>query len=408
MKRSRFTNYSNFILLIAFFCFAYSGCGKESSNVTQTNINSNGDFTNKRAEFENKAETLTSENKVIEKIDEPIFGITTDTLPEPEDGEEFKKLTDTIDAIGLRGGRKPMIRVNIDYDDKDKLKHYVDSIEKLKSHASIMVNLSDSHDMYNYSTVDEFRLLVRTYLENLGQDVAVWEIGNEVNGEWVGWKTDGDGNVIIDGKKIPFDKMDEKLLQHKREFVRDQIDGAYQEIAAYEKAKKKDLKIALTLYYNDDGTGHKCWEKSEYEMFNWTTNYVNADLKRDLDYVFISFYEDKKDCPILSKKPKTDTLTWIRIFKHLGTVFTSDDAGKGKLGFGEFAPQCHDCGDRSCCQADKKEFITRYYSTYHKGIVAANIPKYVGGFFYWYFYQDMVESENKDAFKEMQKIAKSY
>jgi hypothetical protein len=328
---------------------------------------------------------------------ERLFGITTDTLPTKD--KEFKKLTDRIDAVKLSGGRRPVVRVNIDPDDRDDLDHYRRSVAELKRHAGVMVNLADSHDMYHYPTAEAYKQMVGIYLNALAPDVDIWEIGNEVNGEWAGWQTDDDGNVLLGGRKIPIAQMDDTLLRDKRKLVGEQVAAALDAVHDYEKAKQMDLKVALTLYYNDDQSGSAsghCWEKPEYEMFDWAGKHLDP-VKDDLDYVFISFYEGKRDCPILKNNLEEDGRTWARVFGKLAKIFSPDNPQKGNLGFGEFAPQCDECKDnRKCgtCKAAQLDFVPRYYATYDKAVRDAGIPKYVGGFFYWYFYQDAVRSKD--------------
>jgi len=379
--------YVGFTLCLVVFFNHVCKAPQNSSNISQITNANNSNITATTAMVGNRLRE--------EKTYDPVFGITTDTLPYTD--TEFKDLTDGIDAVKLSSGRKPLVRINIDADDRTDLEHYEKSVQKLKQHAGVMVNLIDSHDMYSYSSVEAYRQMVKVYLDKLGKIVDVWEIGNEVNGEWVGWKTDNSGNVIMnDGRKIPIRDMDEKLMGPKRTLVGQQIAGAYQEVLDYEKRTGTDLKTALTLYYNDDQAGNTCWEKPEYEMFAWVGKYISEPIKRDLDYVFLSFYEDKNDCPILKNNPALDAQTWVKIFNQVSGVFSSDNPEKGKLGFGEFGPQCYDCKDsRTCggCKKAKLDFIPRYYITYHQAIIKAKVPKYIGGFFYWYFYQDMVKNK---------------
>lgn len=394
--------FAGFILCLATLFSQGCEAPQNPSNINKTTNTNNSNLT---------ATTAMIGNRLDEKMmDTPIFGITTDTLPYKN--KEFKDLTDRIDAVKLSSGRRPLVRINIDADDRADLVHYENSVQKLKDHAGVMVNLIDSHDMYSFSSVETYRQMVQTYLNKLGKIVDVWEIGNEVNGEWVGWKTDKSGNVIMDdGRKIPIRDMDDKLMGPKRTLVSQQIAGAYQEVLDYEKRTGTDLKTALTLYYNDDQEKNKCWEKPEYEMFAWAGAYIDGPIKKDLDYVFLSFYEDKNDCPILKNNPALDAQTWVKIFNQVSGVFGSANPEKGKLGFGEFGPQCYDCEDsRTCgsCKKAKLDFIPRYYITYHQALIKAKVPKYIGGFFYWYFYQDMVQNKDKEVWTKLESVTKSY
>lgn len=265
--------------------------------------------------------------------------------------------------------RWPITRIV--FQPEQKPAYYLDAIKAIRQESSVMGLIADSSAMHRYKTVKEYESRVSEYLTQLGDYVNVWEIGNEVNGEWVGWKDD------------EWQAQSTDRMAKKRQLVSDQIR------AAFNIAKARGVKTALTLYYNDDGVeGHQCWpDKSygpEYAMFTWVNKYIaDTNMKEKLDYVFVSFYED--DCPDLKKDPQT----WVNLFKRLSVIFPN-----AKVGFGEFGPQCPMCRARDCrrCIADQKEFIPRYYKTYNSLIKPA-APKYVGGFFYWYFWQDMVPKE---------------
>jgi hypothetical protein len=84
-------------------------------------------------------------------------------------------------------------------------------------------------------------------------------------------------------------------------------------------------------------------------------------LKANVDYVFVSYYED--DCN--NYQPN-----WQRVFDSLHVLFPYS-----KLGIGE-------CG--TTYSNRKAEYITRYYTMH------ITTPKYVGGYFWWYYRQDCV------------------
>jgi len=162
----------------------------------------------------------------------------------------------------------------------------------------------------------------KEYLDVLSPSVDVWEIGNEVNGEWLGSTPD----VVA---KIS---------------------------AAYELVKQRKKPTALTLYYNEG-----CWLRADHEMFAWADRNVPAAMKDGLDYVLVSYHED--DCH--GSKPD-----WAAVFHHLAAMFPTSE-----LGFGE-------CGT---VRADAKEnSLADYYRT------RPAEDRFVGGYFWWYFSQDMV------------------
>jgi hypothetical protein len=124
----------------------------------------------------------------------------------------------------------------------------------------------------------------------------------------------------------------------------------------YDAVKRRGLPAALTLYFNQD-----CWSLPSHEMFTWAGANVPATMKQGLDYVLISYYED--DCNGLQPD-------WPTVFDRLGTMFPN-----AKIGFGETG---------TTDPARKQEFVERYYR------MRINHPRYVGGYFWWYFNEDMV------------------
>ena len=186
-----------------------------------------------------------------------------------------------------------------------------------------MGEILDSFYVKDIST-EHYTARTEEYLNALGSPVDIWEIGNEMNGEWL-----GDTPSVVA-------KMN----------------------AAYEVIKGKNKTAALTLYYNEG-----CWEKKSNEMFTWARKNVSADMKQGLDYVFISYYED--DCNDLQPD-------WPQVFKELADLFP-----KSKIGFGEVGTKY---------AKRKKAYINRYYN------LKINHPNFVGGYFWWYFSQDMVPS----------------
>lgn len=125
---------------------------------------------------------------------------------------------------------------------------------------------------------------------------------------------------------------------------------------AYDEAAARGFRTALTLYYNQD-----CWSKPSHEMFRWTIANVPDRMKQKVDYVFISYYED--DCNGLQPD-------WGPIYARLGQIFSNS-----LIGFGEVGTK----------YADRKAaYVNRYYQ------MTVNHPRYVGGYFWWYFAEDMV------------------
>jgi hypothetical protein len=90
------------------------------------------------------------------------------------------------------------------------------------------------------------------YAAALGDSVSVWDVGNEVNGDWVGAQ--------------PVPKIEAML----------------------DAARSYGKKAALTFYYESSVTpGH--------DMLSWIDALIPAGhrLRSGLDYVLVSYYEDR-------------------------------------------------------------------------------------------------------------------
>jgi hypothetical protein len=96
-------------------------------------------------------------------------------------------------------------------------------------------------------------------------------------------------------------------------------------------------------------------------MFTWAQANVPDRMKQGLDYVWISYYED--DCNGLEPD-------WQAVFTRLAAAYPG-----AKLGFGE-------CG--TTMTARKADYVKRYYG------MKLDVPRFVGGYFWWYFHEDMV------------------
>lgn len=157
-------------------------------------------------------------------------------------------------------------------------------------------------DSYYVKTLTPAQYIERTrnYLTALSDVVDIWEIGNEINGEWLGTTPEVTQKVV----------------------------------GAYDLVKSQGKTTAVTLYYNQG-----CWEKKENEMFAWSEANIPHYMKMGLDYVFISYYED--DCEGL--KPD-----WQAVFNKLGAMFPNS-----KIGFGEVG---------TAKKSNKSDYLTRYYT----------------------------------------------
>jgi hypothetical protein len=231
-----------------------------------------------------------SENKVtLNNLPaEKIYGVTIETV--------HKNLSNTINTLS-KFSKKTTARMVFDNDELPV--QYLDAVRKVHNVSYVMGEIADSYRMNDLS-VSKFKKRVKQYIDLIGDDVDIWEIGNEVNGEW-----NGDISDVIN--KLKF---------------------------AYKYAKLKNKKTAVTFFYND-----KCWENPDNEMFTWLANSYPHDMTSP-DYVFVSYYEDNCDNP--------DRPDWQVVFDRLHKIFPDS-----KLGIGE-------CGTTD--KNKKEEYIRRYYT----------------------------------------------
>ncbi len=238
-----------------------------------------------------------------------VFGVTIDAV---------NNLNAVVTSLS-RLCKKPTTRIV--FDEFVPASEYQTAVNQIHDVSFIMGELLDSYYMNQYN-LSQYVARTNEYVNLLGNKVDIWEVGNEVNGEWLGTI----GNVVA------------------------KIDTAYKIV------KSKGKKTAITLYYNK-----VCYENIQNEMFRWVNNNLNANIRNGLDYVWVSYYED--DCN--GYQPD-----WQAVFDSLHVLFPNS-----KIGIGE-------CGTTKVTK--KAIYINRYYR------MNVKTPKYVGGYFWWYYKQDCV------------------
>lgn len=246
--------------------------------------------------------------------------------------DAIEPLPEIVDALAHLHHR-PTARVV--FDEFVPASDYVDAVVQIAAVADVMGELLDSYYVAQYS-VDEYRARAQEYVAALDQHVAIWEIGNEINGEW------------LCGQDA------ESCTAAQTAAVVAKLEAAFEVVDA------AGGTTALTLYYNRD-----CWSSPDNEMFTWAAANVPPQVRDGLDYVLVSYYED--DCNGLQPD-------WPAVFDQLATMFP-----RARLGIGE-------CGTLD--PAAKVEMIRRYYG------MELDQPAFVGGWFWWYFVEDMVPRDS--------------
>jgi len=252
-----------------------------------------------------------------------IWGVTTDdptvnTAQQVDALRSFQKRVTVRTVFNMPSGGGPVAT------------DYSPSIAAIAQVADVMGLINDSSTMASTSlaTIQD---RIAEYLSVLGNSVKIWEVGNEVNGNWL-------GNGVV--PKIE---------------------------AAYDAVKAAGKTTALTLYYENPPT-------PGYDMIPWVDANIPVGnrMRTGLDYVFVSYYEDQNGGHQLTQ-PELDGM-----FSALAARFPNAKLGFGECGWGITIPAIGG-GD-----AVRAALLQRFYSYRVPSVTA-----FVGGNFYWHFRQTM-------------------
>lgn len=235
----------------------------------------------------------------------------------------------------------PTVRIVMSKDTHPK--EYVEMFKKIHNVAHIMAEPVDSYEMNLYKDVESYRQRFLESEKYLGEYIDIWEIGNEINGiEWI----KQNNSLIVD--KIS---------------------------AVYDIFKDSSRKTAITFYY----------ENPEYKrnMFKWIETNIPTKIRENIDYGFISYYEDENE----GYKPD-----WENVFRKFQSLFPNS-----KIGIGE-------CGSvlKTSDIEDKLKTLNKYYS------MPSYTANYVGGYFWWYYVQDCLLEEDFKKNKVYQELYKHF
>lgn len=254
----------------------------------------------------------------IGEVPAPIYGVTVDSTTD---------LSAVVTAL-RRFSKK--VTVRIVFDRGVPAADYRQAVDQIHAVAYILGQPADSSYVEDY-TLDQYKAVFTEYLNAFAGKVDLWEVGNEVNGNWLG----------------PVGDVSAKVS------------------AAYDIVKAAGEKTVLTLVFNegqDCAVSPPCAAAPQYEIYSWVRNYIPERMKRGVDYVLFSYY------PGNSPQFKPD---WKSEFTRIGNVFPNS-----KLGFGELGIEG--------TEAEKAALIDEFYP------MQMDHPRYIKGFFWWYFRQDMV------------------
>jgi hypothetical protein len=260
-----------------------------------------------------------------------LYGVTADDVTSP--------------AELVAGARhlpdRPTTRIYFDVSEPPG--HYAAAVRRLHPVSYLMGELLDSSDEKRIS-VAAYRQRVQAYLDAFGNEVDLWEIGNEVNGNWT-------GHYPTVAKKL---------------------------IDAYREVKGVRKRTALTLYYNA-GCGDGA---AELSPLTFSRRYVPPAVRNGLTYVFLSYYGE--DCHGL----RPTVRTWQDFFRKLHALYPHALVGFGEIGLSNPVTRHTIAAARS--------LISYYYG------LRIRLPYYAGGYFWWYYAEDCLPYSSKPLWPMLQ------
>ena len=222
--------------------------------------------------------------------------------------------------------------------------YYAAAVAALRPVSYLMGELLDSSDETRIS-VAAYDRRVRSYVAAFGGKIDIWEIGNEVNGNWTG----------------PYPAVRAKLTV------------AYRDVSA------QGRRAALTLYYNR-GCGDG---PAELGPVAFTRNFVPRKVRNGLAYVFLSYYQG--GC----QGARPSARTWTAYFRALHALYPHARLGFGEIGLGSPATR------KTISTA--KSMIGYYYG------LRIHLPYYAGGYFWWYYYEDCLPYATKPLWQALRR-----
>jgi hypothetical protein len=222
----------------------------------------------------------------------------------------------------------------------------------------------------------DYQLRTFCFIERLDRFVDIWEVGNEVNGEWA---DEGCKKNKNDECKSKYDKKKDKHFPDSNVFPKRTIDKIEYAISL---AVKKDKPVALTLLHQP-----QCTTWDDNDMFIWSRANITNYIRQNTDYLFVSYYE--YNC---NKGEGTQAEGyWEKsVFNTLNTLeyFPNANLGFGEVGYPSETISCMNgvsfCDKKTGQKAGEKgSLMDKYY-----GLKIAT-PKYIGGYFWWTFQQDI-------------------
>lgn len=267
------------------------------------------------------------------RLNTPLHGLTL---------ESVRPLRPTVRAVRAHHVR-PAVRIVFQRGESPA--RYAKAVRRLGSHADLMGEILDSTAVRRTS-VRAYRQRTRSYVSRFGNRIDIWEIGNELNGEWLGRP------AAINAK----------------------VHAAY-DVVENENATL-NLRSAITLNH---------WPSHDCYAYRWErtlrfARHLPREVRRGVDFTFLSFYETACK-PVAHPSVRQ----FARTFRALKQIFPNARVGMGEIG----AQRRSDGLSTNPTLAGKKRIAERYYGMQDQ-LRQRLGPRYVGGYFWWYYAQDAV------------------
>ncbi|MEZ5097875.1 MAG: Tat pathway signal sequence [Nocardioides sp.] len=263
----------------------------------------------------------------------PLHGLTL---------ESVTPLRATVRAVRSHRVR-PAVRIVFQHGEPPG--RYAAAVRRLRRHAVVMGELLDSTAVRRTS-VAAYRSRARAYVRRFGARVDLWEIGNELNGQWLG----------------------------RPRTINAKVRAAYRVVE--QEHAGLGLRSAITLNF---WPSHDCYAK-RWEATLRFARRMPREVRRGVDFVFLSFYETACD-PVA--RPSVGQVA--RMFRLLTRVFPH-----AQVGFGETGAQRRSDGLPGDPTPAEKKWVARRYYGMHGELRRRLGPRYVGGYFWWYYADDAV------------------
>jgi phosphoribosylcarboxyaminoimidazole (NCAIR) mutase len=267
------------------------------------------------------------------------------TIPAPLYGVTLDDVSGVNRAVTALHAMAKVPTVRIVFDKGEPASYYASPARQLNPVAYIMGELVDSSYMKRYSLA-AVQSFTTSYVNTLGSLVDVWEIGNEVNGNWL--SRQGNGADVMP-----------------------KIEAMYDIVSAH------GAPTALTFFYEGEPSEpHNCIAtgRGGNDMFTWINQRFVTEqsaetekIRLGLNYAMISWYPDQ--CP--GEMPN-----WAMVFTELAAFFPNAQVGFGELGTAN--PQYGSSFE-----------LNEISSIYPMMAGVGGLPEnYIGGVFWWYWAEE--------------------